>query len=83
MVVHDIINLSFSFMAISFAEGRLRHKYFKDYKDYLGKWDNVDNLKTRIITESEISANPSDTSMALFTDRYQFEQRSGLRKTSS
>ena len=42
----------FSFL---FTDGRgLRHKYFKDYKDYLGKWGNVDNLKACTITESEI-----------------------------
>lgn len=27
-----------------FADGRgLRHKYFKDYKDYLGKWGNANH----------------------------------------
>lgn len=53
-------------MAFLFTDGRgLRHKYFKDYKDYLGKWGNVDNLKTCAITESDIGANLPDIMISL------------------
>lgn len=46
----------FSFLAAWFTDGRsLRHKYFKDYKDYLGKWGNVDTLNTCMINESVIA----------------------------
>lgn len=57
----------FSFWLILFLkDGRgLRHKYFKDYKDYLGKWGNVDNLKKITITEWEISSNLPDTALSL------------------
>lgn len=46
----------FSFLAMLLTDGRgLRHKYFKDYKDYLGRWGNVDNLKARTVTESGLA----------------------------
>lgn len=39
---------------LSFVDGRgLRHKYFKDYKDYLGRWGNVDNVEV-ICSLSEV-----------------------------
>lgn len=39
--------LAINMRELLFPDGRgLRHKYFKDYKDYLGRWGNVDSFKT-------------------------------------
>lgn len=44
--------LYFNFpILIVFTDGRgMRHKYFKDYKDYLGKWGNEEILETCTVT---------------------------------
>lgn len=50
--------LYFHFGSVALADGRsLRHKYFKDYKDYLGKWGNgeiLENLRCRSINSTDL-----------------------------
>lgn len=49
--MYDGRNKTVLLLLFCLTDGRgLRHKYFKDYKDYLGKWGNVKISETCTVT---------------------------------